>query len=216
MIGVPAVVVVVVGMQRRGVTVRGAAGAVGMIDLSMQGAEPAGAVEDHGEEGDQDEGVLSSHAATFGCSAGWAAVIMSTRHDYDNSLSLCQAAMTTRRTQQREAIRAAFAEADRPLSVAELVEAARRAAPTLGQATAYRAVNRMLEQGELKTIQMPGEPTRYEPATEAHHHFFKCRSCDKLYEVSGCDALVRHLVPRGFKLEDHEVALYGVCRRCRT
>jgi len=123
--------------------------------------------------------------------------------------------MNRKRTQQREAIRAAFDEAERPLSVAELVAAARRHAPTLGQATAYRAVNRMLEAEQLRSVQMPGEPTRYEPADAGHHHFFKCRACEQLYEVDGCDALLRRLVPEGFELEAHEVALYGRCRRCR-
>lgn len=121
----------------------------------------------------------------------------------------------TKQTRQKQAIIETFDAAAAPLSVAELVEAARRRVPTLGQATAYRAVNRMLEAGELRPIEMPGEPVRYEPMRHTHHHFFKCRACGGLFEVTGCDTLLKRLVPAGFELEEHEVALYGRCRECR-
>jgi len=120
----------------------------------------------------------------------------------------------TKHTRQQQAIADAFHASAVPLSIPELVEAARTKAPTLGQATAYRARNRLLDAGELRPVKMPGEPVRYEPAGERHHHFFKCNDCGELFEVDGCDALLSRLVPPGFTLEAHEVALFGRCRDC--
>jgi Fur family ferric uptake transcriptional regulator len=36
-----------------------------------------------------------------------------------------------------------------------------------------------------------------------------------VFEVEGCPGNLRSVVPSGFRLERHEVVLYGVCRACR-
>lgn len=119
-----------------------------------------------------------------------------------------------RKTRQRTAIRRAFEDADRPLAPTEVLESAQRAVPGMGIATVYRAVRDLLEEGWLSTVELPGEPPRYERAHLEHHHHFQCRACHKVFEVHGCPANLGGLAPSGFEVESHEVVLYGKCNHC--
>ena len=87
----------------------------------------------------------------------------------------------TRDTPQRRALRAALERADRPLSPAEALDAARRDAPGLGIATVYRNLRALVEEGWLDEVALPGAPSRYEVAGKHHHHHFRCRVCDRVY-----------------------------------
>ena len=119
-----------------------------------------------------------------------------------------------RNTQQRRTIREALERADRPLSPGELLDAAREKVPGLGQATIYRNLKALEDQGWLEVVSMPGQPSRYEVAGKGHHHHFLCRSCDGAYEVAGCPGDLAPLTPPGFRLESHELVLYGLCETC--
>jgi Fur family ferric uptake transcriptional regulator len=96
----------------------------------------------------------------------------------------------------------------------EVFRAARRHARGLGLATVYRALRLLLDQGWLIPVEIPGEPCRYELAGKGHHHHFYCRRCHRVFEVDGCPGQIRALTPRGFRLEGHELMLYGRCATC--
>lgn len=119
-----------------------------------------------------------------------------------------------RNTRQRQAIRRVLEEADRPLGPHEVLAAARRYAPGLGMATVYRTLKALLEERRLVSVALPGESPRYEIAGKTHHHHFRCRTCARVFEIDGCLANLPRLTPRGFRLEGHEVVLYGVCTSC--
>jgi Fur family transcriptional regulator, ferric uptake regulator len=119
-----------------------------------------------------------------------------------------------RDTAQRRAIRAAFEDANRPLSPREVLVAAQDEVPRLGIATVYRNLKALVDEGWLAPVELPGEPPRYEVAGKEHHHHFMCRECDRLFELHGCTDDLKSGVPRGFRVESHEVVLYGLCRAC--
>jgi Fur family ferric uptake transcriptional regulator len=119
-----------------------------------------------------------------------------------------------RHTRQRGAIRQIIAEAGRPLSIREIHTAASRLVRGLGIATVYRTLRELRREGDLLAVELPAEPARYELAGKVHHHHFRCRSCDRVYDVEGCVTQLRALVPRNFRLEDHELTLYGQCAAC--
>lgn len=121
-----------------------------------------------------------------------------------------------RTTRQRLAIRRALERLARPLSPQELLDEARQEVPAIGLATVYRAVRALVADGVVLAVELPGEPARYELAGSAHHHHFRCRSCDRVFEVAGCPPGLAALVPAGFELERHELVLYGRCGECRA
>lgn len=77
----------------------------------------------------------------------------------------------------------------------------------------YRSIKSLLKAKELVTVDMPGEPPRYEAAGKGHHHHFACRVCGKMFEVEGCPSdLAKSIrLPAGFKADAHELILYGRC-----
>jgi len=120
----------------------------------------------------------------------------------------------TRNTRQKEALRAAFLEADRPLSPDEALALAQKRADALSIATVYRNISSLVEDEWLAIVQVPGSPARYEVAGKAHHHHFQCRSCGAVHELEGCDVPGKPHLPRGFKYLGHEFFVFGICAAC--
>jgi len=119
-----------------------------------------------------------------------------------------------RTTRQRVAIRRVFERTGRPLRPRECLEFASEEVPDLGIATVYRNITTLVEAGWLRVVELPGSPDRYETAGRRHHHHFHCRRCDGVFEVESCPGGFAALAPTGYKVEDHDLILYGVCRSC--
>ena len=119
-----------------------------------------------------------------------------------------------RNTSQRDAIRRVMVKANRPLSTDEIFEMARSKVPGLGIATVYRTLKSLKEEGAVREVDLPGQPSRWEMANKDHHHHFLCRTCDKLFEIEGCPGDLGNLLPPGYALEAHNILLEGKCRDC--
>lgn len=139
---------------------------------------------------------------------------MTNEKGYPEAESLLDRPRARRRTRQRSVIQRVFLEASRPLSPHDILEAAHAKAPGLGIATVYRAIHAMLTEGSLVAVKIPGEPPRYETAGREHHHHFQCRECDDIFDIQGCPPDIQKLAPKGFRLEGHQVVLYGLCPPC--
>ena len=119
-----------------------------------------------------------------------------------------------RNTIQRRAIHKVIEDAGRPVGPPEIFELAREHAPGLGIATVYRCINRLLDEGRIISVDLPGEAPRYEMAGKEHHHHFRCNGCNKVYDLLTCADQYAGLAPKGFRLESHEVYLFGKCEAC--
>jgi Fur family transcriptional regulator, ferric uptake regulator len=119
-----------------------------------------------------------------------------------------------RKTRQKDAIRAAFEEANRPLSTDEALVLAQKHVEGISVATVYRNISTLLEDGWLTAVEMPGGVTRYELSGKEHHHHFQCTQCAKVYELTGCAVQVKPKLPRGFRATGHEFYVYGICADC--
>lgn len=119
-----------------------------------------------------------------------------------------------RNTRQKEAIRAAFQEAGRPLSPEEALALAQQRASGMSIATVYRNISTLMKDEWLTAVDLPGEARRYEVSGKRHHHHFHCTLCGKVFELAGCGLVMRHRLPAGFQAERHEFFLYGSCDEC--
>lgn len=120
----------------------------------------------------------------------------------------------TRTTRQRAAIRRVIDASPRPLLPVEILELAQREVAALGIATIYRNLKLLLEGAEIRAVELPGEAPRYESARHAHHHHFQCRVCARVFDIHGCPGDFAALAPRGFKVDEHDLTLYGRCADC--
>lgn len=119
-----------------------------------------------------------------------------------------------RSTQQRTAIMAVFRDSLHPLLPADVLNLASQRCPGLGIATVYRTIKALLAEGWLQTVNLPGETARYELQDRPHHHHFQCRSCGQVFDIPGCPGSLEHLAPAGFRVDGHELTLYGHCHNC--
>lgn len=120
-----------------------------------------------------------------------------------------------RKTRQKEAIRVAFLQANRPLSPEEILALAQADVAGLSIATVYRNVLTLVEEKWLTPVELPGETRRYEVAGKEHHHHFRCNACGRVFELEGCNVDVRPKLPRGFRASGHDLFIYGSCAECR-
>lgn len=125
-----------------------------------------------------------------------------------------------RLTPQREVILKLLAEQScAHLSAEEIYDLVRRTNPEIGLATVYRTVEMLSELKVIHSIDFGDGRLRYEFTDEdkhAHHHLI-CTRCGRVTEVG--EDLLEKLEQsiegkHGFRITDHQVKLYGVCKEC--
>jgi Fur family transcriptional regulator, ferric uptake regulator len=122
---------------------------------------------------------------------------------------------TSRRTQQREAIRAALRESAQAVSAQELHA---RLEGGAGLATVYRNLQRLADEGLVDALRRPSGELAFRACGGGHHHHLTCRECGRVEEVHSCGldrwaAEVAH--EHGFSGVEHHAELTGLCSDCR-
>lgn len=123
-----------------------------------------------------------------------------------------------RRTHQRRAILRVLNDAAGPLTPQEIHREASAVQEGLGLATVYRNLGRLEDEGRIVAVHLPEDGTRYEPAGRGHHHHFRCRECEGVFELDAdCPVSLppELTLPGGFLVQDHALTLYGRCPECR-
>jgi Fur family transcriptional regulator, ferric uptake regulator len=119
-----------------------------------------------------------------------------------------------RNTTQRQAIEQVFKQNERPLGIEEILAYGRTLVGSLNQATVYRNLKILLDNGWLKRISHPSLGALYERGDMGHHHHFHCRTCNRAFELPGCALKDEKFAPSGFVVEAHEIFLFGTCPAC--
>ncbi len=115
-----------------------------------------------------------------------------------------------RETKQRHAIRKAFETANRPLGPKEVLDIASKEVGNLGIATVYRNIKNMLDQGILETINLPGEPPRYDlPRTKAENSaLIMCKKTNRVFHGNQNVQIELPKIP-GFNIQNYQIIFYG-------
>lgn len=116
-------------------------------------------------------------------------------------------------TKQRQIIADVLAKAGRPLTTNEIWQQSLQRIPSLGVATVYREISRLVEAQELTPVLISNDPPRYETCRN-HHHHFRCNCCERVYELQGCPGGINKLLPESFTTTGHDLTVFGVCRSC--
>ena len=122
-------------------------------------------------------------------------------------------------TRQRLIVADALARAGRQLTAAELYEQLRRAEPSLGRATVFRALERLVEAGVARRLELEGHVYAYVACEPTHHHHLSCSSCGRVEEIP--ESWVSPIAARAsrqldFEIDDARVDFYGRCAECRA
>lgn len=125
------------------------------------------------------------------------------------------------RTKQREVIIKLLEDnRERHMSADEIEMLLSRSGASVGKATIYRCLDRLVEQGTVRKYHMPdGGGACYQVLDSScrHHYHCKCTGCGQLLHVecSRLDTIGEHLLSEhGFVIDPAQTVFYGLCDKC--
>jgi len=133
-------------------------------------------------------------------------------------------------TAPRRALLRLLAEAKQPLSVQEMHSAVNPGGAhgsddddddTINLVTVYRFANLLVDLGLARRVEFGQGYYRYEkeePQDGPHHHHLVCVRCGRIEDFTGCDVAslsAKLESERGYKIERHQLELYGLCPTCQ-
>ncbi|MEW5938467.1 MAG: transcriptional repressor, partial [Chloroflexota bacterium] len=123
-----------------------------------------------------------------------------------------------RMTSQRLAILHTLRHTGGHLSPVEVYEKTRRAQPRLTEATVYRTLEFLAENGFALAAHVGNGKLVYELTEENHHHLI-CKNCGATTAVE--HASLAELYSQlgsstGYKLDSSHVTLFGLCPECQS
>ena len=88
--------------------------------------------------------------------------------------------------------------------------------PAVSRATVYRNLNRLSEMGNIRKIEIPGGPDRFDHQRHEHYHV-KCAKCGRVFDVDMdyiADLEKRIKDTRNFQFTGHNIIFTGICPEC--
>lgn len=129
--------------------------------------------------------------------------------------------MADYKTKQRELILEYMKNSDSPHVTAADIAARLRDEGSVGLATVYRQLDKMVEAGLVRKYSLDGGACyQYVGGQEGcrEHFHLKCLNCGTLIHVD-CDflsGLAPHILEHhGFLVDNSRTVMYGLCRKCR-
>ena len=123
-------------------------------------------------------------------------------------------------TPHRELILEIFLNHEGHRSVEDIYRSVRQQDPRVGYTTVYRTMKLLAECGLAREIDLADGITRYEHLfNHDHHDHMICMECGASIEFFNADIeSVQEAASEqlGFKVLDHKLQIYGVCRKCQT
>lgn len=125
--------------------------------------------------------------------------------------------MTGRNTIQKELVLNAVKRLKCHATADEVYNFIIREHPSIGKATVYRNLNLLSENGEIRKLQIPGEPDRFDHNVGLHQHV-KCIKCGKIFDVSveNLPDLSKQIKDNhGIEILNFNVTFEGICPDCK-
>ena len=129
-----------------------------------------------------------------------------------------QAEGTTRRpSRQRSAVLALLEGLDGFRSAQDLHALLRQRGDSVGLATVYRALQALVDDGQVDVLRGDDGEASYRRCSTGHHHHLVCRSCGRTVEVADPPVerwAARMAAEHGFADVQHQLEVFGTCASC--
>ena len=90
--------------------------------------------------------------------------------------------------------------------------------PAISRGTVYRNLNRLAEEGEIRRMEIPGGPDRYDHRCHGHYHA-RCLHCGGVFDVEMAylqDLEQAVTDAHGFAISGHDIIFTGICPDCQA
>lgn len=84
--------------------------------------------------------------------------------------------------------------------------------PGVNHSTIFRQLEKLVADGEVYAVALPGRETFYEHAAHTQHAHVVCEKCDR---VASVPLPKKMRSPKGWNVSRAELLLHGHCERCR-
>lgn len=126
--------------------------------------------------------------------------------------------MNTRNTKQKEIILHTIQSMDTHPTILEIYDAVCKVDASIGQATVYRNVSKLVEEGMVCRIPTNDGQDHYDGNCRRHYHFF-CKQCHQLFDLY--DGEVFMLIEKmkknyQFQINDIHILCEGICTNCES
>lgn len=125
--------------------------------------------------------------------------------------------MERRHTIQKELVLNAVRSLRSHVTADEVYSVITRDHPAVGKGTVYRNLNILAEEGEIKKVEIPDGPDRFD-FTLAEHYHVECVKCGNIFDVdmeAMPDLMGRIHDSRGIRFLSYDILFRGICPKCQ-
>ena len=126
--------------------------------------------------------------------------------------------MTSRRnTIQKDLVRNAVCEMKRHVTANEVYEFVKESCPTIGKGTVYRNLDILVEEVNLRKVEVSDGPNRFDLTLKNHYHV-RCVNCGEISDVD-MDEILGLLEKihdtHGTDFLRYDILFKGICPKCQ-
>lgn len=118
-------------------------------------------------------------------------------------------------TKHRQLILRLIQETDDHLTADQIYLLAKREMPSIAIGTVYRNLNLMVRDGEIRRVQLVGEPDRFDRTLHPHDHLV-CQRCGKLLDIQLPGLREQLEQDAGTPVLSYDLKISVLCPQCRS
>lgn len=126
--------------------------------------------------------------------------------------------MDRRNTVQKELVLEKVREMRSHVTADDVYAQIHNAHPNISKGTVYRNLSLLADEGEIRRVEIPDGPDRFDFTLEDHYHV-RCVKCGEVFDVD-MDAITdissRIKDTHGMKFLDYDILFKGVCPECQN
>ena len=125
--------------------------------------------------------------------------------------------MERRNTIQKELVRQAVNEMHRHVTADQVYEFVSEKYPGIGRGTVYRNLGILVEEAQIRKVEVPDGPDRYDFTLKNHYHV-RCVKCGDIQDVDmDVQPDIRAGIhdTHGIEFLDYDIFFKGICQACR-